>query len=66
MVPAFDGGDDFVWMGGPCERLGFFIVLRDEAVDGGLQVDKRMKYPALEATLGQLGEEALHGVEPRA
>ena len=35
----------------PDERLGGFIVLLDEAVDGGLQVNERMEDAALEALL---------------
>ena len=38
LVPAPDGGDDFVWIGGPGEGLRFLIVLFEEAVDRGLQV----------------------------
>jgi hypothetical protein len=66
LVPAFDGSDDFVGIGGPGEGLGFLVMLGKEAVDGGLEVDERMKDSALEATLRQFGEEALDGVEPRA
>jgi len=36
MVPAFDGGDDFVWIGRPSEGLGRLIGLGEEAVDGDL------------------------------
>jgi hypothetical protein len=32
-VPAFDGGDDFIGVGGPDEGLGIMIGLFDEAVD---------------------------------
>ena len=42
------------------------IVLGQEAVDCGLQVDDRMKDAAPEAALRQLGEEALDRVEPGA
>jgi hypothetical protein len=35
------------------------IVLGDEAVDGGLQVDDGPEHAALQASAGQLGEEAL-------
>ncbi|MEY9101127.1 hypothetical protein ABIA24_004100 [Sinorhizobium fredii] len=66
MVPPFDGSDDFVGIGGPGEGLGLLVVLCKEAVDGGLEVNDRMKDAALEATLRQFGEEALDGVEPRA
>ena len=37
----------------------------EEAVDGGLEFDDGMEHAALEASLRQLGEEALDGVEPR-
>lgn len=59
MVPTFDGGDDFIGIGGPDERLGLPVVFGDVAVDGGLQVDDGMEHAAPEATLRQLGEEAL-------
>jgi hypothetical protein len=39
-------------------------VFDDEAIDGGLQIDKRYKDAALQSALGELGEEALDGVEP--
>ena len=65
-MPTFDGGDDFVGVGGPDERFGLLVVFGEEAVDGGLEVDDRVKDAALEATLRQFGEEALDGVEPRA
>lgn len=65
-MPTFDGGDDFVGVSGPGEGFGLSIVLGEEAVDGRLQVDDRMKDASLEASLRQLGEEALDGVEPGA
>ena len=40
-------------------------MLVDEAVDGGLKVDDGMEDAALEASAGELCEEALDGVEPR-
>ena len=33
-MPAFDGGDDFVWVSSPCEGLWHLVCLGDEAVDG--------------------------------
>ena len=66
LVPALDGGDDLVGIGGPGEGLGLLVVLGDEAVDGGLEVDDGAEDAALQPPLGQLGEEALDGVEPRA
>jgi hypothetical protein len=36
-----DGLDYFVWIGSPGEGLGLGIVVEDEAIDCGLQVDDR-------------------------
>ena len=65
-MPASDGGDDFVGIGGPCEGFGLGVVLVEEAVDGGLKVGDGAEDAALQAPLGQDGEEALDGVEPGA
>ena len=65
-MPAPDGSDDFVGVGGPDERFALLVVFCEVAVDGGLEVDDRMKGTALEATLRQCCEEALDRVEPRA
>lgn len=65
-MPALDGGDDPVWVGGPDERLGIGILLGDEAVDGGLKIDERVERSPLQAPSGELGEEPLDCVEPRA
>jgi hypothetical protein len=61
-----DGDDDFVGVGGPGERFAVLVVFYEIAVDGGLEVDDRMKSAALEATLRQCCEEALDRVESRA
>ena len=63
-MPTAGGGDDFVWVGGPGEGPGLLVVVGDEAVDGGLEIDDALEDAALEATLGKDGEEALDGVEP--
>ena len=42
------------------------VGLRDEAVDGGLEIDHTSEDTALEALLGEFGEEPLDCVEPRA
>src|SRR5436309_5876886 len=63
-MPALDGDDDFVGIGGPGEGLWVVVGLIEEAVDGGLEVDDRAEYATLEAALGQLGEEALDRIEP--
>ena len=64
MVPASDGGDDFIGIGGPDEGLWAFVMLGEEAVDGGLKVDERVENAAFEAAVGQPGEETLDGIEP--
>ncbi len=64
LVPAPDGGDDGVGIGSPGEGLGLSIVLGDEAVDGGLEVDDGVEDATLEPSPGEFGEEAFDGVEP--
>ena len=51
-------------IGGPDEGLAIGIVFLDEAIDGGLKVDDGAEDAALQPSSGQLGEEALDGVEP--
>jgi len=65
-MPTLDGCDDFVGVGGPCEGFGLLVVLSEEAIDSGLEVDNGVEDAALEATPRQLGEEAFDGIEPRA
>ena len=65
MFPTPDLFDDGVRVGGPDERLRVFVVLLEEAVDGGLQIGDALEDPTLEPPLRQRGEEALDGVEPR-
>jgi len=44
LKPSISGCDDVVWVGAPDEWLGLCcVVLVDEAIDGCLQVDKRME-----------------------
>jgi hypothetical protein len=64
-MPAFDGGDDFVWVCSPCEGFWTLVCLVDEAVDSGLEIDDGSEDAALQPPPGQLGEEAFDGVEPR-
>ena len=63
-MPSSDGGDDFVWISGPCEGLWLFIVLIEEPVDGGLQIDNRTKDTAFQSALCELGEKPFDGIEP--
>ena len=65
-MPSVNGGDDFIWVGGPDEGLGIMVGLGDEAIDGGLEFDDRVKDAALEASPGEFGEEAFDGIEPGA
>ena len=50
MVPAPDGGDDFIRIGGPDEGVWALVVLGEEAVDGGLKIDERVEYASFEAS----------------
>jgi hypothetical protein len=65
-MPAFDGGDDFVGLGGPCEGCRHQVCFLNEAVDGGLEIDDGAEDAALQSSPGELGEEAFHRVEPGA
>src|SRR5262245_29081816 len=65
-MPTLGSGDDVVRIGLPAEWLGSLIVVLDEPLDGRLQRHERVKDAALEAALGELGEEALDRIEPRA
>ena len=58
-MPPLDGGDDFVGIGGPCEGLWILVVLGEEAIDCGLEVDDGVENAAFQSPFGQLGEEAL-------
>jgi hypothetical protein len=50
LVPAFDGGNDLVGVGGPGEGFGFLVVLGEEAVDCRLEVDDGVEDASLETT----------------
>ena len=63
-MPTIGGGDDFVWIGGPDQGLWLLVVVGDEAIDGGLEIDDAFEDAALETPLGEDGEETLDGVEP--
>jgi hypothetical protein len=58
LLPPFDSGEDAFWVGGPDEGFGIDVCLRDEAVDGDLQINDRSEHAALEALARELGEEA--------
>jgi hypothetical protein len=52
-MPTIGGGDDFVWIGGPDKGLWLLVVVGDEAIDGGLEIDDAFEEAALEAPLAQ-------------
>lgn len=66
LVPSFDGGDNFVWVCGPCEAFRLVVVLGEEAIDGSLEVNDGVEDTAFQATFGEFGKEAFDGIEPRA
>ena len=57
LMPSSDGGDDFVGVGDPLERLRAVVVIVEEAVDLGLEVCDGSEHAALEAPLRQDDEE---------
>lgn len=65
-MPTPDGGDDFIRISRPREGLGTGVCLGNVPVDGRLKVNYRMEDAAPEPLAGQLSEEALHRIEPRA
>jgi len=61
---SISGCDDFVWISAPHEGLGFTaVMLGNEALDCGLQVNDRMKHAVLQPSAGEFGEEALNRVQ---
>jgi hypothetical protein len=51
VVSTLDGGDDFIEIGDPGERLGIIVAFPQAAVDGGLGVDDRANAPRLRQRL---------------
>ena len=64
-MPTFNGGDNFVWIGGPRKRFRALIGFGDEAINGGLEIDERMEDAPVEPPFGEFGEEALDSIGPR-
>ena len=65
MEPSVSGGDNFVWVGLPDEGFRLvIIVLPDEAVDGGLQIDNGIEHAVFQSSPGQFGKEPLDGIQP--
>ena len=63
-MPAPNGGDDLVRVSLPDEGARRLIMLLDEAVDGGLQIDNGVEDAVFQPPPGQLCKEALDGIEP--
>ena len=63
-MPSSDSGDDFIWVLGPDEWLWVCVGVVEEAVDGIFEFPQGSECAALEALLGELGEEAFNSVEP--
>ena len=63
-MPSFNGGDDFVWIGGPGEGLRLFVVLFEEAIDGGLEIGDGSEHASLKSPLREYCEKSLDGIEP--
>jgi len=56
-VAARSGGDDFVRIGGPDEGLWLLVMIDDEAVDGGLEIDDApLKTPRLRRRLVRMAK----------
>jgi hypothetical protein len=56
LVPAPDGSNDRVGVGGPGEGLWPLVCLLDEAVDGSLEIDDGAEDAALQSSLCELGD----------
>ncbi len=65
MAPSINGSDDFVGIGRSDKGLWLAVRLGEEAIDGGLEFDDRVKDATLEAAAGELGEIPFDRVEPR-
>jgi hypothetical protein len=60
LVPSGCGGDDFIGVSLPSERLWVSVVVCEVSIDGSLQIDDADKGAAFEAPFGQHGEEAFN------
>ncbi|MGF7150333.1 hypothetical protein FHS96_003991 [Sphingomonas zeicaulis] len=55
LVPAPEGCDNLIRIGVPYQRFPFVIMLIDDTVIGGLEIDDGAEGSALKAPAGQLG-----------
>lgn len=65
-MPSINAGDDPAWIGGPHEGLRVVVGFREEAVNGDVEIVDGAEDAALQPSSGELGEEALDGIEPGA
>jgi len=65
LAEAFDGGEDFIGGFDPSEGLGVSVVLIDEGTDISFKLSDGRVYAALDLLSGELGEPALHLIDPR-
>ena len=56
MLPAFDSGQDVLWVGGPDEGFWIGVCVSDKAVDGDLEFNDGSEYASLEATARELAK----------
>ena len=63
-MPAPNSGDDLVRVSLPDEGARRLIMLFDEAIDGGLQIDNGVEDAVFQSPSGQRCKEALDGIEP--
>ena len=52
MVPRVAAAIDFIGIGGPDEGFWLLVVIGDEAIDGGLEIDDALENAALETLFG--------------
>ena len=55
-MPTGSGGDDFVGIGGPGEGLWLLVVIEDEAIDGGLEIDDGAEDTTFQSTSAELAK----------
>jgi hypothetical protein len=64
LIPWFDGGDNFVWIDDPFDGLEISVVIVEEAIGRGLEVDDGLEDSVFEPAFGEGSEETLNGIEP--
>ena len=58
MEPSVSSGDDFVWVGGPCEGFGLGpVVVGQEVCDGGFEVLDGSEYAVFQSSPCEFGED---------